>query len=90
MSQERAGAALSLPARFGLAAGSFTIAVSTSLFVYTISPLSSVIVSALFIAGGVVGRRRVPPGAGQAIAAATIAGGVVAAIAAIALAAAGR
>lgn len=83
-------AGLPFMARIGLAAGAFAIAVSFSLFIHTISQLSSPIVSALFIAGGVVGRRRVPTSSGQAIATGTIVGGVVAAIAAITLAAAGR
>lgn len=90
MSQNASAARLSALSRLGLAVGAFVIALSFSLFIYTVSQLSSPIVSAMFIAGGVVGRRRVPTDAGQALALGTIAGGTVAAIAAIALAAAGR
>jgi hypothetical protein len=64
--------------------------VSFSLFIHTISHLSSPIVTAMFISGGIVARRRVTTPAGQAIALGVIAGGVIAAIAAIALVAADR
>lgn len=90
MTQNASAARLSALSRLGLAAGAFVIALSFSLFIYTVSQLSSPIVSAMFIAGGVVSRRRVSTDAGQALALGTIAGGAVAAIAAIALAAAGR
>jgi hypothetical protein len=77
-------------ARLSLAAGSFAVAVSVGLFMYTISQLAGPIVDAGFIAGGIVGRRRSATPAGQALALGTIAGGLVAAVGAVALAAAGR
>jgi len=45
-------------ARYSLAVGVFVSAVSFSLFVHLISQLASPIVSAAFIAAGIVGRRR--------------------------------
>jgi hypothetical protein len=76
--------------RLGLAVGAFICSVSFSLLVHTISPLSSPIVAALFIAGGVVGRQRTESGAGQALALGGIVGGITGAIASIALAATGQ
>jgi len=77
-------------ARYSLAVGVFVSAVSFSLFVHLISQLASPIVSAAFIAAGIVGRRRAATPIGQAIAVAALAGGLVAALASIGLAAAGR
>jgi hypothetical protein len=90
MAENAQAGRLAFLSRLGLAAGAFAIAVSFSLFIHSVSQLSSPIVSALFIAGGIVGRRRVPTDAGQALAVGTIAGGVVAAIASLALAASGH
>ena len=75
--------------RAGIAAGAFVCVVSFSLFIHTISQLSSPIVSALFIAAGVVLRQRAATPTALAVALGSLAGGVVAAIATIALAAAG-
>jgi pyrrolidone-carboxylate peptidase len=77
-------------ARVSLGAGSFVVAVSVGLFMHTISQLSSPLVCAGFIAAGVVGRRRASTAMGQALAVGAIVGGLAAAIASIALAAAGR
>jgi hypothetical protein len=74
--------------RAGIAAGAFVCAVSFSLFIHSISQLSSPIVSAAFIAAGVVLRQRATTGTGQAIALGALVGGTVSAIASIALAAA--
>jgi hypothetical protein len=79
-----------LAARIGLAAGTFLTAVSFSLFIHTISQLAAPIVCASFIAAGIVGRQRGTTPGGQAIALGSIAGGAVAFVASIALAAAGR
>ena len=75
--------------RVGIAAGAFVCAVSFSLFIHSISQLSSPIVSAAFIAAGVVLRQRASTPSGQAIGLGALVGGAVAAIASIALAAAG-
>jgi hypothetical protein len=77
-------------ARLSLAVGAFAIAVSVGLFIHTISQLASPIVCASFIAAGVVGRERAATPQGQAVALGSLVGGIVAAIASIALAAAGR
>lgn len=77
-------------ARLSIAVGGFVIAVSMGLFIHTISQLASPIVSAGFIAAGWVARQRASTPAGQAMALGALVGGVVAAIASIALAAAGR
>jgi hypothetical protein len=77
-------------ARFSFAAGGVVIAVSVGLFIHTISQLASPIVCAAFIAAGWVGRQRATTRAGQALALGILIGGVAAAIASIALAAAGR
>jgi hypothetical protein len=77
-------------ARLSLAAGVFASVVSFSLFVHLVSQLASPLVSAAFIAAGIVGRRRAATPLGQAVALATLAGGLTGAIASIALAAAGR
>jgi hypothetical protein len=77
-------------ARLSLAAGVFVSVVSVSLFLYAISPIASVIASSAFIAAGVVGRQRASSPVGYAMAVAALSGGIVAAIVAIALAAAGR
>jgi pyrrolidone-carboxylate peptidase len=76
-------------ARAGIVAGAFVCVVSFSLFIHTISQLSSPIVSALFIAAGVVLRQRAATPTAHAVALGSLAGGVVAAVATIALAAAG-
>ena len=76
-------------ARLLLAAGILASVVSFSLFVHLVSQLASPLVSAAFIAAGVVGRRRATTPLGHAVALATLAGGIVGAIASIALAAAG-
>jgi hypothetical protein len=76
--------------QLGIAVGAFVCAVSFSLFIYSISQLSSPLVSAAFIAGGVVLRQRGATPTAQAIATGMLVGGIVAAIASIALAAAGR
>jgi hypothetical protein len=76
--------------RLGIAAGAFVSAVSFSLFIHSVSQLSSPIVSAAFIAGGIVARQRAATPTAHAIALGVLAGGVVAALASIALAAAGR
>lgn len=89
VSQPTAGE-LSVLSRLGLAAGTFICAVSFSLFIHTISQLSSPIVSAMFIAGGVVGRQRIHTASGQALSLGFLVGGVVAAVSSIALAAAGH
>jgi pyrrolidone-carboxylate peptidase len=81
----RASGALS---RAGIAVGTFICAVSFALFIHSVSQLSSPLVSAAFIAIGVVLRQRASSSTGLAIANGALAGGVVAAIAAIALAAA--
>jgi hypothetical protein len=73
-----------------IAVGAFVIAVSLGLFMHTISQLASPIVCAAFIAAGIVGRRRAATPAGAAIGIGTIAGGVVAAIAGLALTATGH
>jgi len=75
--------------RAGIVAGAFVCAVSFSLFIHSISQLSSPIVSAAFIAAGVVLRQRASTGSGQAIALGALAGGIVAAVASVALTAAG-
>jgi hypothetical protein len=75
--------------QLGIAAGAFISAVSFSLFIHSISQLSSPIVSASFIAGGFVLRQRATTPTAQAIAIGMLVGGVVAAIASIALAATG-
>jgi hypothetical protein len=75
--------------QLGIAAGAFISAVSFSLFIYSISELSSPIVSAAFISGGIVLRQRAQTSTAQAIAIGMLVGGVVAAIASIALAATG-
>jgi hypothetical protein len=75
--------------RAGIAAGSFICAVSFSLFIHSISQLSSPIVSGAFIAAGVVMRQRATTATGQAIALGALVGGIVAAVTSIALAAAG-
>jgi hypothetical protein len=75
--------------RAGIAVGAFICAVSFSLFIYSISQLSSPIVSGAFIAAGIVLRQRATTGSGQAIAVGATLGGLFAAIASIALAAAG-
>jgi hypothetical protein len=77
-------------ARFALAAGLFASTVSFALFVHLVSLLASMLVSAAWIAAGVVGRNRVHTPLGQAAALATLAGGIVSAIASIVLTAAGR
>jgi hypothetical protein len=74
--------------RAGIAAGAFVCAVSFSLFIHSISQLSSPIVSAAFIAAGIVLRQRATTATGQAIALGALVGGIVAAVASIALAAA--
>jgi hypothetical protein len=68
----------------------FASIVSFSLFVHLVSQLASPLVCAAFIAAGIVGRRRAQTPLAQAVATAALAGGVVAAIASIALTAAGR
>jgi hypothetical protein len=88
--EQRGGGELGALGRLGIAAGTFLCAVSFSLFIHTVSQLSSPIVAAAFIAGGIVARQRAVTPAGHAIALGALAGGVVAAIASIALAAAGR
>ncbi len=75
--------------QLGIAAGAFISAVSFSLFIHSISQLSSPIVSAAFIAAGIVLRQRAATPTAHAIAVGLLVGGVVAAIASIALAAAG-
>lgn len=77
-------------ARVGLAVGVFVTAVSFSLFIHTISQLAAPIVCASFIAAGIVGRQRATTGTGYALALGSIAGGAIAFVASIALAAAGR
>jgi hypothetical protein len=74
-------------AQLGIVAGAFVCAVSFSLFIYSISQLSSPIVSAMFIAGGIVLRQRATTSTAQAIAMGMLVGGAVAAVSAIALAA---
>jgi len=78
------------PARLSLAVGVFASAVSLALFLYALSPIAAVLAAGLAIAAGVVGRERAATTFGSLLAGAALAGGVVAAIAAIALAAAGR
>lgn len=77
-------------ARISVAAGAFATAVSVGLFIHTISQLASPLVCAAFIAGGIVGRQRATTPAGQAVALGSLIGGIVAAIASLALAGAGR
>jgi hypothetical protein len=89
VSQDTTGE-LSLLSRAGLAVGAFICAVSFSLFIHTVSQLSSPIVAALFISGGIVGRRRGRAEGTQALSLGFLSGGVLAAVAAIALTAAGR
>jgi hypothetical protein len=76
--------------RVGLAAGAFICAVSFSLFIHTISQLSSPLVCAAFIAGGVVARRRSATIDGRALAAGVLAGGIVAAVASLVLTSTGH
>ena len=59
-------------------------------FIHTISHLASPVVSAGFIAAGIVARRRATTALTTTIALATVAGGVVGAVASVALVAAGR
>ncbi len=77
-------------ARAAIAIGAFLSVVSVSLFIHTISQLASPLVSASFIAAGIVGRRRATTSLGWTLAVATLVGGIVGAIASIALVAAGR
>lgn len=77
-------------ARISVAAGAFVTAVTFGLFIHTISQLASPIVSASFIAAGIVGRQRATTPAGQAVAFGSLVGGIVAAIMSLALAGAGR
>jgi hypothetical protein len=88
MGQNAAGAPGALT-RAGIATGAFVCAVSFSLFIHSISQLSSPLVSAAFIAAGVVLRQRATTAAGQAIALGVLVGGAVAAVASLALAATG-
>jgi hypothetical protein len=74
----------------GIAAGAFVSAVSFSLFIHSVSQLSSPFVSAAFIAAGIVARQRAASPTAHAIALGVLVGGVVAAAASIALVAAGR
>lgn len=76
-------------ARLAAAAGVLISAVSVSLFLYAVSPIASSVLSAAFIAGGVVGRRRATSTLPHAMAGALLLGGAVAALASIGLAAAG-
>jgi hypothetical protein len=77
-------------ARIGLAAGAFVCAVSFSLFIHTISQLTSPLICAVFIAAGVVARRRAATEDGRALAVGVIAGGAIAAIASLILVATGH
>jgi len=77
-------------ARIATAIGAFLSVVSVTLFIHTISQLASPLVSAAFIAAGIVGRRRATTQLGHLLALATLVGGLVGAVASIALAAAGR
>ncbi len=77
-------------ARVAMAAGTFVSVVSLCLFIHAISQLASPIVSASFIAAGIVGRRRATTSLGTTIALATLAGGIVGAVASLVLAATGR
>ena len=77
-------------ARAAMAAGVFVSVVSLCLFIHTISQLASPLVSAGFIAGGIVARRRATTPRANTIAFATLAGGVIGAVASLVLAAAGR
>jgi hypothetical protein len=88
MGQNAAGAPGALT-RAGIASGAFVCAVSFSLFIHSISQLSSPLISAAFIAAGVVLRQRASTPSGQAIGLGVLVGGVVAAVASLALAAAG-
>jgi hypothetical protein len=72
-----------------VAVGTFVCAVSFALFIHTISQLSSPIVAAAFIAAGVVLRQRATTPIAQTIAVTSMVAGTVAAVASIALAAAG-
>jgi hypothetical protein len=81
---------LSTLGKLGLSAGAFVCAVSFSLFIHTISQLSSPLVCAAFIAAGIVARRRVATESGKALAIGVLVGGGVAAVASIVLAAAGH
>jgi Ca2+/Na+ antiporter len=90
MDGQRAGEPWGPLTRFWFAAGGFVIAVSVGLFIHTISQLASPLTCAAFIAAGWVGRQRATTPAGQALALGTLIGGIAAAIASIALAAAGR
>ena len=73
-------------ARVAMAAGTFVSVVSLCLFIHAISQLAS----ASFIAAGIVGRRRATTSLGTTIALATLAGGIVGAVASLVLAATGR
>jgi hypothetical protein len=77
-------------ARLAAVAGVFVSSLSLSLFLYAVSPVASSLLSAAFIASGIVGRRRAASTLSYAMAAALLAGGVAAALTAIGLAAAGR
>jgi pyrrolidone-carboxylate peptidase len=85
--RQRAEREQGLATQLGIAAGAFVCAVSFSLFIHSISQLSSPIVSALFIAGGIVLRQRATTPTAHAIAIGMLIGGIVAAIASLVLAA---
>jgi len=74
-------------ARLALAAGIVAFALSLALYLYTLSPSLSIVVTAAFIAGGAVGRRRALEPIARAAAHAFLAGGVAGAVAALVLAA---
>jgi hypothetical protein len=90
MMRQRAAGDQGWLTQLGIAGGAFISAVSFSLFIHSVSQLSSPIVSAAFIAAGIVLRQRARTATAHAIAIGMLVGGVVAAIASIALAAAGR
>jgi hypothetical protein len=77
-------------ARLAAAVGVFVSAVSVALFLYAVSPIASSVLSAAFIAGGVVGRRRATSAISHAMAVALLLGGGAAALTSVGLAAAGR
>ena len=77
-------------AQVAMAVGAFASVVSVCLFIHTISQLASPIVSAGFIAAGIVGRWRATTPLTTLLSLATLAGGIVGAVASLALAAAGR
>ena len=90
MAEKRAGRELRSLERLGIAVGTFACVVSFALFIHTISQLSSPLVSALFIAAGIVGRQRSTTSVGQTVAVTTIVGGVVAAVSSLVLVATGH